>query len=92
MITAINEFKPDVLFIGMSVSKQEKWIATNRHLLHTHLISGIGAVFGFYGGTTSYPLQWRKQQSLSAIKILITALQIKNRKKSLKTSTEYETN
>ena len=24
MITAINEFKPDVLFIGMSVSKQEK--------------------------------------------------------------------
>lgn len=92
MITAINEFKPDVLFIGMSVSKQEKWIATNRHLLHTHLISGIGAVFGFYGGTTSYPPQWRKQQSLSAIKILITALQIKNRKKSIKTSTEYETN
>ena len=92
MITAINEFKPDVLFIGMSVSKQEKWIATNRHLLHTHLISGIGAVFGFYGGTTSYPPQWRKQQSLSAIKILITALQIKNRKKSIKATTEYETN
>ena len=92
MITAINEFKPDVLFIGMSISKQEKWIATNRHLLHTHLISGIGAVFGFYGGTTSYPPQWRKQQSLSAIKILITALQIKNRKKSIKATTEYETN
>ncbi|WP_455585391.1 WecB/TagA/CpsF family glycosyltransferase [Bacteroides sp.] len=58
MIAAVNAFKPDVLFVGMTAPKQEKWIAANRHLLQTHFISGIGAVFGFYGGTTPRPPQW----------------------------------
>ncbi|MCS2957990.1 WecB/TagA/CpsF family glycosyltransferase [Bacteroides salyersiae] len=47
MIAAVNAFKPDVLFVGMTAPKQEKWIAANRHLLQARLISGIGAVFGF---------------------------------------------
>lgn len=58
MIAAVNAFKPDVLFVGMTAPKQEKWIAANRHLLQARLISGIGAVFGFYGGTTPRPPQW----------------------------------
>lgn len=58
MIEAVNTFRPDVLFVGMTAPKQEKWIAANRHLLHTHFISGIGAVFGFYAGTSARPPQW----------------------------------
>lgn len=58
MIEAVNNFRPDVLFVGMTAPKQEKWIAANKHLLQARFISGIGAVFGFYGGTTPRPPQW----------------------------------
>lgn len=58
MIAAVNAFRPDVLFVGMTAPKQEKWIFANRHLLQCRQISGIGAVFGFYGGTTPRPPRW----------------------------------
>lgn len=41
MIAAVNAFKPDVLFVGMTAPKQEKWIAANRHLLQARLISEL---------------------------------------------------
>lgn len=58
MVVAVNDFRPDVLFVGMTAPKQEKWIAANRHLLQCRQISGIGAVFGFFGGTTPRPPRW----------------------------------
>lgn len=71
MIAAVNAFKPDALFVGMTAPKQEKWIAANRHLLQTRFISGIGAVFGFYGGTTPRPPQWMISSGLEWLGRLI---------------------
>lgn len=55
MIEAVNEFKPDVLFIGMTAPKQEKWVHKNKELLETKTIGSIGAVFDFYAGTVERP-------------------------------------
>ena len=55
MKEAINSFKPDVLFVGMTAPKQEKWAIENRNLLDAKLICSIGAVFDFYGGTVTRP-------------------------------------
>ena len=52
MIEAIRVAKPDVLWVGMTAPKQEKWIYQNRDRLNVPLISAIGAVFDFYAGTT----------------------------------------
>jgi N-acetylglucosaminyldiphosphoundecaprenol N-acetyl-beta-D-mannosaminyltransferase len=51
MVDKINEFKPDVLFIGMTAPKQEKWAANNLSDLNVKHICCIGAVFDFYAGT-----------------------------------------
>jgi N-acetylglucosaminyldiphosphoundecaprenol N-acetyl-beta-D-mannosaminyltransferase len=51
MIKAINRAKPDVLWIGMTAPKQEKWIYQNRHRLDVKLIGPVGAVFAFYSGS-----------------------------------------
>ncbi len=50
MIEAVNRAKPDVLWIGMTAPKQEKWL--NQHLdeLDVGFIGAIGAVFDFYVG------------------------------------------
>lgn len=51
MISAINNTRPDVLWIGMTAPKQEKWIYENQSKLQVPFIAAIGAVFDFYAGT-----------------------------------------
>lgn len=61
MISAINEFKPDVLFVGMTAPKQEKWANQHRERVHAGLIVSIGAVFDWYAGTQPEiaPIWWK---------------------------------
>lgn len=58
MIDIINRAKPDVLWVGMTAPKQEKWIYKNKDLLDVKLIGPVGAVFDFYTGNVkrSHPL------------------------------------
>lgn len=61
MVAAINEARPDVLWVGMTAPKQEKWIHRNRGELRVPFMGAIGAVFDFYAGTKSRPSRfWRK--------------------------------
>lgn len=55
MINTVNEFSPDVLFVGMTAPKQEKWVYQNKHLLNVPVICSIGAVFDFYAGRIKRP-------------------------------------
>jgi N-acetylglucosaminyldiphosphoundecaprenol N-acetyl-beta-D-mannosaminyltransferase len=48
IINNINKFKPDILFIGMTAPKQEKWVDINKNNLDAKYIISIGAVFDFY--------------------------------------------
>lgn len=51
MVAAVNAARPDVLWVGMTAPKQEKWIYANRNKLEVPFIGAIGAVFDFYAGT-----------------------------------------
>ncbi len=55
MITAVNAFQPDVLFVGMTAPKQEKWSFQHKAALDAKIICSIGAVFDFYAGTVVRP-------------------------------------
>ncbi len=55
MIKEVNQFKPDILFIGMTAPKQEKWAYANKSKLHAKTIVSIGAAFDFYAGTVDRP-------------------------------------
>lgn len=55
MCTLINKVDPDILFVGMTAPKQEKWVYNNNININTKLICSIGAVFDFYSGTVSRP-------------------------------------
>ena len=57
MIDAINSFKPDVLFVGMTAPKQEKWATQHKHEIQAKAICTIGAVFDFYAETVERPSQ-----------------------------------
>jgi N-acetylglucosaminyldiphosphoundecaprenol N-acetyl-beta-D-mannosaminyltransferase len=48
IVKKINKFKPDILFVGMTAPKQEKWSYNNRHKLYCNYIINIGAVFDYF--------------------------------------------
>jgi N-acetylglucosaminyldiphosphoundecaprenol N-acetyl-beta-D-mannosaminyltransferase len=58
MIAEIRRFKPDVLWVGMTAPKQEKWTASNTAQLDIPVIGSIGAVFDYYAGVTHRAPQW----------------------------------
>ena len=55
---AINSFAPQVLFVGMTAPKQEKWAYQHKQQLNTGHICCIGAVFDFYAGTVKRAPRW----------------------------------
>jgi len=55
MVEAVNSFDPDILFIGMTAPKQEKWAHAHKERLNVKAICCIGAVFDFYAGTVERP-------------------------------------
>jgi len=55
MIAVINEFQPDVIFVGMTAPKQEKWSFLHKNALDATTICSIGAVFDFYAGSVERP-------------------------------------
>lgn len=58
IIKRVNSFRPDVLFIGMTAPKQEKWAYRHFDQLEAVHICCIGAVFDFYAGTIKRAPRW----------------------------------
>jgi N-acetylglucosaminyldiphosphoundecaprenol N-acetyl-beta-D-mannosaminyltransferase len=55
MTEAINQFNPQVLFVGMTAPKQEKWAYENKDKVNARIISTIGNVFDWYAGNSKRP-------------------------------------
>lgn len=58
MINAVNAVEPDVLFVGMTAPKQEKWAYQHFSQLRVGHVCCIGAVFDFYAGTVKRAPEW----------------------------------
>ena len=61
MHQSITDFQPDVLFVGMTCPKQEKWAYQNKNNINVSLICCVGAVFDWYAGNQKdiHPLWWK---------------------------------
>ena len=65
IIEAINKANPDLLWIGMTAPKQEKWTYSHWDELNIHCHVGtIGAVFDFFAGTVERAPLWWQQHGL----------------------------
>jgi len=60
MVDAVNAADPDLLWVGMTAPKQEKWLDKHWAELDIHCHAGaIGAVFDFFAGTVQRaPQKW----------------------------------
>jgi N-acetylglucosaminyldiphosphoundecaprenol N-acetyl-beta-D-mannosaminyltransferase len=60
----INLAKPDVLWVGIGVPKQEKWMARMREKLDVPVIAAVGAAFDFHAGRISQAPSWMQDRGL----------------------------
>jgi N-acetylglucosaminyldiphosphoundecaprenol N-acetyl-beta-D-mannosaminyltransferase len=56
--TRINAARPDVVWVGIGVPKQEKWMAAMRDRLDAPVLIGVGAAFDFHAGLVPQAPDW----------------------------------
>jgi N-acetylglucosaminyldiphosphoundecaprenol N-acetyl-beta-D-mannosaminyltransferase len=54
----------DVVWVGIGVPKQEKWMARMRHRLPTPVLVGVGAAFDFHAGLIPQAPGWMQRAGL----------------------------
>lgn len=54
MVDQINDAKPDILWVGLGLLKQERWIAEHIDKIDVSWIIGDGAAFNYHAGITRW--------------------------------------
>jgi N-acetylglucosaminyldiphosphoundecaprenol N-acetyl-beta-D-mannosaminyltransferase len=60
----INRAAPDVVWVGIGVPKQEKWMAAMRDRLEAPVLVGVGAAFDFHAGLVPQAPPWMQRRGL----------------------------
>lgn len=60
----INAAAPDVVWVGIGVPKQEKWMAAMRERLDAPVLIGVGAAFDFHAGLIPQAPRWMQKAGL----------------------------
>jgi N-acetylglucosaminyldiphosphoundecaprenol N-acetyl-beta-D-mannosaminyltransferase len=72
VIQQINDFKPDVLYVGFGMPLQERWIVNNFNRLDTKVFLPLGACLDFYTGAVYRGPRWMTDRGLEWVARLFT--------------------
>ena len=64
LVRTINALKPDILWVGLSTPKQEKFMAQFASRLEVTLMFGVGAAFDFHAGRVPQAPRWMQRSGL----------------------------
>ncbi|HWI21486.1 MAG TPA: WecB/TagA/CpsF family glycosyltransferase, partial [Baekduia sp.] len=60
----IDAARPDIVWVGLGVPRQEKWMFAMRARLDTPVLIGVGAAFDFLGGRVDEAPPWVQKRGL----------------------------
>jgi N-acetylglucosaminyldiphosphoundecaprenol N-acetyl-beta-D-mannosaminyltransferase len=63
-VAAINGARPDYVWVGLGMPKQEKWMAAHVGRIDATALLGIGAAFDFHAGTKPRAPRWMQRSGL----------------------------
>jgi len=64
VVDAINRASPDVLWVGLSTPKQERWMHAHRDSLKIPVMVGVGAAFDLNSGRVKQAPRWMRENGL----------------------------
>lgn len=64
VVRKINESRADIVWVGLSTPKQERWMAGHLGRLEAPVMLGVGAAFDFHAGTVKRAPLWMQRSGL----------------------------
>ncbi len=64
IVERINAARPDLVWVGLSTPKQERWMAAHVGRLTAPALLGVGAAFDIHAGTLPQAPRWMQQRGL----------------------------
>jgi N-acetylglucosaminyldiphosphoundecaprenol N-acetyl-beta-D-mannosaminyltransferase len=64
VIAAINAFRPDLLFLGLGMPLQERWLLAHHLELEATVTMTVGAAFDYLAGEIASPPRWAGRTGL----------------------------
>jgi N-acetylglucosaminyldiphosphoundecaprenol N-acetyl-beta-D-mannosaminyltransferase len=64
VIARINDASPDILWVGLSTPKQERWMHEYRNRLRVPVLLGVGAAFDLNTGRLKQAPRWMREHCL----------------------------
>lgn len=64
VVGAINDARPDIVWVGLSTPKQERWMAAHVDRVDAHVLIGVGAAFDIHAGTLRQAPRWMQRSGL----------------------------
>ena len=71
-VGAINAARPDFVWVGLGLPKQEKWMVAHVGKINATALIGIGAAFDFHAGTKPRAPRWMQRSGLEWLFRLVT--------------------
>jgi N-acetylglucosaminyldiphosphoundecaprenol N-acetyl-beta-D-mannosaminyltransferase len=64
IVQRINAARPDIVWVGLSTPKQERWMAAHIGRLNASVLVGVGAAFDFLAGDKRQAPAWMQRNGL----------------------------
>jgi N-acetylglucosaminyldiphosphoundecaprenol N-acetyl-beta-D-mannosaminyltransferase len=64
LVDTINAANPDIVWVGLSTPKQERWMAAHVGRLRASALIGVGAAFDFHAGVKRQAPRWMQRSGL----------------------------
>lgn len=64
VVDMINDANPDIVWVGLSTPKQERWMAAHVGRLKAPVLLGVGAAFDFHAGLKKQAPRWMQRSGL----------------------------
>jgi len=64
IIQAIEDARADIVWVGLSTPKQERWMYEHRERLKVSVLVGVGAAFDFHAGRIAQAPEWMRERGL----------------------------
>jgi N-acetylglucosaminyldiphosphoundecaprenol N-acetyl-beta-D-mannosaminyltransferase len=64
VVALINAAAADVVWVGLSTPKQERWMSEHRHCLRAPVLVGVGAAFDIHSGVVRQAPRWMRENGL----------------------------
>lgn len=72
IVQMINDQQPDIVWVGLSTPKQERWMAGHRSQIQAPVLIGVGAAFDFHAELKPQAPGWMQRNALEWLFRLVT--------------------